>query len=313
MKLGVVRTGADGIGDIAAYSRHALDRPLATAAELSVRVIQENALVLGAFQRAAGLPDQGPLVRRGSGRAGRVVGPGTIHVALSAPKHPGALTPCDETRIVNRSGAAMLRALTKVAGPAHFFGRDWVSARHHPVAWVGFAHEARSRRTLFEAFVAVRTPFALTERASFLGKTQATLEGLVGRPVDADRLAEAIADAYPAAYGVETVAVDAASFAGRPGRPGRLSAPIHPGPRRSKRRSGRSVPAPTRATPMRRRRSARVTRRRRRARDALLETANEADVGRIVDETLGRPGVALDGVRSLASVADVIVRARRGR
>jgi len=31
-----------------------------------------------------------------------------------------------------------------------------------------------------------------------------------------------------------------------------------------------------------------------------------ADVGRLVDETLGAPGVALDGVRSLASIRDVV-------
>jgi len=53
------------------------------------------------------------------------------------------------------------------------------------------------------------------------------------------------------------------------------------------------------------------------SRDALarLETraaqASEEDIGPIVDATLKAPGVALDGVRTLASLRDVIARARR--
>jgi hypothetical protein len=53
------------------------------------------------------------------------------------------------------------------------------------------------------------------------------------------------------------------------------------------------------------------------SRDALAEleervaTAPDADIGRIVDETLRRPGVALDGVASLASIADVIRESRQ--
>jgi len=34
-------------------------------------------------------------------------------------------------------------------------------------------------------------------------------------------------------------------------------------------------------------------------------------VGRVVDETLAAPGVALDGVRSLTTVRDVVLAARR--
>jgi hypothetical protein len=51
------------------------------------------------------------------------------------------------------------------------------------------------------------------------------------------------------------------------------------------------------------------------SRDALarLEVraahASADDLGRIVDEALAAPGVALDGVKSLASVCDVIARA----
>jgi hypothetical protein len=52
------------------------------------------------------------------------------------------------------------------------------------------------------------------------------------------------------------------------------------------------------------------------SRDALarleerLRDTEAADVPRVVDETLAAPGVALDGVKSLASIADVVARAR---
>ena len=53
------------------------------------------------------------------------------------------------------------------------------SASHHrPAAWVGFAHDATTRRTLFEAFVAVRAPFARRPPARrFSGKSPGTLRG----------------------------------------------------------------------------------------------------------------------------------------
>jgi hypothetical protein len=46
--------------------------------------------------------------------------------------------------------------------------------------------------------------------------------------------------------------------------------------------------------------------------EADLNTAPDEDVGRIVDAALAAPGVALDGVRSLNSVRDVILGARHG-
>ena len=146
----------------------------------------------------------GPRVRRGSGGPEVRLGPGTVHVALAL-AHPGALVPCDEKRIVNRAVRPLLRALTRIGALAHFFGRDWVSVQHRPVAWVGFAHDAGTRRTLFEAFVAVRTPFHVTERPSFLGKTPGTLEAIVGKPIEPQRLVDAIVDAYVGSWAVAPV------------------------------------------------------------------------------------------------------------
>jgi hypothetical protein len=299
--LAIALAGPKDARAVAASSRASLDRPLRFAAELSVALVSDDAVLAGAFQRVAGY-------RRGSGGPAVRVGPGTVHVALAL-AHPASLMACDEKRIVNRHVRPLLRALTKAGGTgaaAHFFGRDWISVAHRPVAWVGFAHDATTRRTLFEAFVAVRTPFALTERASFLGKPQGTLEALAGAAVDEGRLAQAIADAYRSGDGGSTPLdwPESASVEGEvPVEPAWAAivdeaiGPIGAGPdRHGVFRVGGDLLV---------------------SRDALarLETlaarAPEDDLGRIVDETLAAPGVALDGVRSLASVRDVMAAARR--
>jgi hypothetical protein len=53
------------------------------------------------------------------------------------------------------------------------------------------------------------------------------------------------------------------------------------------------------------------------SRDALarletrIDVTSDPEIGALVDETLGAPGVAIDGIRSLKSVRDVILDARR--
>ncbi|MGO9834381.1 MAG: hypothetical protein ACLP1X_09215 [Polyangiaceae bacterium] len=306
MRLGVIRAGTRGVGEIAAHSRGALDRPLSHAAELWVAIAREEALLVGAFQRGGAMPDTWPLLRRGSGGPEVRVAPGTIHVALAL-AHPGVLVPCDQSRIVNRSVRPLLRALTKTARLAHFFGRDWVSVAHRPAAWVGFAHDAGTRRTLFEAFVAVRTPFALANRPSFLGKPQGTLEEIAGRTLDPLAIADAIVDAYLAAYNAEPVEVTApgaASITDDPRADPPWAATVEEA-------IGPIGAGPDAAGVLRIGGDLLVSR------DALADLERrvavdrDADVGRIVDDTLRRPGVALDGVKSLASVAEVIERAFR--
>jgi hypothetical protein len=300
-RLGVVLAGARGARLLAASSRTALDRALRADAELTLAVASDDAVLAGAFQRAAG-------PRRGSGGPAVRVGPGTVHVALAL-AHPAALLACDERRIVNRYVRPLLRALTKAGGTgsvAHYFGRDWISVAHRPVAWVGFAHDATTRRTLFEAFVAVRTPFATADRPSFLGKPPATLESLAGAPVDEGPLVLAIA----AAYAADTASVP---FDLRPAPaldPAPDPAPDPPWSAIVDEAIGPLGAGPDRHGVFRVGGDLLVSR------DALarLETLAAAapidDLGRVVDETLGAPGVALDGVRSLTSVRDVIAAAR---
>jgi hypothetical protein len=203
----------------------------------------------------------------------------------------------------------LLRALTRTGSQAHYFGRDWVSVAHRPAAWVGFAHDATTRRTLLEAFVAVRTPFATRARASFLGKPAGTLESIGGRPVDPERVALAVVEAY---------ARDAGRvIAGAPPPPP-PPAPDGDDPRADPPWAAtREVPIGTLGAGPDARGAFRVGGDLLVSRDALARlearvgaAADDDVVARAVDETLAAPGVALEGVPSLAAVRDVILAAR---
>lgn len=187
----------------AAWSRSALDRPLSAAAELVVLRLADEALVRGAFDHARA--EEAPLAR-GSGGPPVRVGPGSLWVQLALAR-PDALVACDAPRLVNRYVRPLLKAVTKSAALAHWFGRDWVSASKRPVAFVGFAHDARTGRALVEAVIAGSTPFATGPRPSFLGHAPATLAELTGRTPDLVSLAEAVSAAYATAYDREATVV----------------------------------------------------------------------------------------------------------
>ena len=278
---------------LAAQSRAALDRTLRCHAELWVAIAEDHAVVLGAFQRGIGLPEGLPLVRRGSGGAEVRVAPGTVHVLLAL-ESPSALVSCDEKRIVNRYVRPLLRALTRTGHLAHYFGRDWVSVDRRPIASVGFAHDASTGRTAFEAFVAVNAPFALRARPSFLGKAPGTLPG-----ADPARLAEAIAEAY--GRDAEPVPLEPA---GAPSAVGDLRADP-PWAATREEAIGIVGAGPDAGGAFRVGGDLLVSR------DALARLEERvvvpgADIARAVDDTLAAGGVALDGVRSLASIRDVV-------
>ncbi len=302
--LAVVRAGERSALELAAASRAALDRPLRRSAELTVAIVTDEALVLGAFQRGSGFRGA-PLARRGSGGPEVRVAPGTLHVALAL-AHPAALVPCDDRRIVNRYVRPLLRALTRAGSLAHYFGRDWISVAHRPVGWVGFGHDAATRRTLFEAFVAVRAPCAWTHRASFLGRAPATLEALAGRPVDTSALAAAVVDAY----GREAATDDLPWVDGAAGESDLTADP--PWAATVEEAIGTIGAGPDARGTFRVGGDLLVSRDALAALEARVAGARDDDVPVVVDETLAAPGVALDGVRTLASVRDVILRARHG-
>jgi hypothetical protein len=303
--LGVV-TCALQPDEIAARSRHELVRALAHDAELTVARPTSEAVLVGAFGRGAGINARYTLFRRGSGGAPARIGPGTLWVSLAL-RRPNALVACDAGKIVNRYVRPLLRALGKTGAPARYFGRDWIDVAHRPVAAVGFAHDAATNRAQLEAFVAVRTPFALGPRGSFLGKSPATLEEVAGEPVDLDALSATVRDAYANAYAREPVevALEAVTIEPEDARadpPWRASiaeviGEISAGPdARGRFRVGGDLLASRDAIA---------------ALEARLVGASDDDVPRIVNATLAAPGVVVDGVKSLESIARAILAARR--
>jgi hypothetical protein len=309
-RLGIVRALGCSAADIGAHSRAMLDRPLGTdTAELWVATAADDAVMVGAFQRGAGIEADCPLVRRGSGGPAVRLGAATVHVALAL-GHPSALIACAENTIVNRYVRPLLRALTKVASLAHFFGSDWISVAHRPVAWVGFAHDATTRRSAFEAFVALRTPFALAPRPSFRGKPHATLEEVTGKQIDPAGLADAIVDSYGRldraieCHPRERATEVAAAAAG--------ADPRDDPPWAATREEAIGIlgAGPDTGGTFRIGGDLLVSRDALGRLEARVRAATDAELAIAIDETLAAPGVALDGVRSLGSIRDVILAAR---
>jgi hypothetical protein len=307
MALGVRRSFGIDARLLEAATRSALSAPLADEAELWIGRPAGDAMVLGAFQRRASA-DAGVVVRRGTGGPAVRVGSGTVWMALVLPR-VDALTSCDEAHLVNRYVRPLLRALTKCGCLAHFFGRDWVSVKHRPAAWVGFGHDAGSGRAVVEAFVARETPFDVGPRASYLGKEPGTLAQIVGASVDEARLVDAIVEAYAGAYG--RAAIDRGEVGVAGGSEVGSEVDVEPpwkgvveevigtvgaGP------DGRGV--------FRVGGDLLVSRDALAALEAALPAVRDEDVGAKVDEVLGARGVAVDGVRSLASVRDAVLAAR---
>jgi hypothetical protein len=293
MTLLVVRRGFRPAEEAMGESQDALTRTLEADGDLSVVELTTGATILGAFQRPCDAPRDLPQLARGSGGPWVRAVPGTIHVLLLL-RDPAALVPCDPRRILNRYVRPLLRGLTKAGALAHYFGREWVSAEHRPVAQVGFAHDTRSRRTAFEAFVATAEPLMPGGRPSLMGK-----EPLALPHVDRQKLALRITEAYAAIAG-ETTAV-ALTSARRAG-PAREEPPwAHV----AEEAIGQ-VAAGTDAAGVLRlggdllasgdaveRVAARV---------AALDARTPEAVGRVVDEELAGPSVALEGIRDLSSL-----------
>jgi len=290
--LGVVR--ADGLtaAALAAVSRGALDRPLARDAELLVAVPSDEAVVLGAFER-------GPGVRRGSGGATARVGPGSVWVQLALAR-PDALVDCDAERLLNRYARPLLKAITKSGALAHYFGRDWISVAHRPAALVAFAHDATTGRCLVEAIVAVTTPFADGARASFLGKEPTTL-GAHAPGATPSKLADAIVRAHLDAYArtEEVVALPEGAADDVVDDP--------PWTATSDEAIGTIGAGRDRAGRMRV--GGEIMASRDAVRDLEARLARGEDPSLAVDAALGAPGVTVFGVRDLAAIRDVIVRA----
>jgi hypothetical protein len=307
----VVRTGAATARELAAWSRGAMDMALDGGAELWAHEATTEALVLGAFERADGA-HVSPVFQRGSGGASVLVAPGTIHVALVL-RHSAELTECAPDKIVNRYVRPLLRALTGLGATARYFGRDWISVEHTPVAWVGFGHDATTGRSLFEAFVAGERAFAPAGRPTFMGKEPGTLRDVVQRSTPPARIVEAVVTAYGRAYGEELVRRSGEPPALGPGVPGGHDDVPDETPWRA---TSEDVMGTVGAGPDREGRL-RIGGALFASRDALhgIEVRassigpDAAEMVRMVDEVFQQAGVVLHGVRSPRTLSDLLLRA----
>jgi hypothetical protein len=307
MSLGLhAPTGCDA-RRLAAWSRAALDRPLARDAELTVAAPLDTARVRGSFQRSAGA--HAPSLRRGSGGPTVLVGPGTLWVTLAL-AHPSALVPCPPGKLVNRYVRPLLRALSADVAPAHYLGRDFITVAKRPAAWIGFAHDATSGRAAVEAIVAVRAPFAVGERAAFRGGAPATLDEIAGRPIEVAALGQRLLASF--GDGAPVDVADPPSGGAEDGDDGAPPWEASVLEAIGDVSAGRDAAG-----------RLRVGGELMASRDALaaVERAiadagphiDEGEVERIVDAAFARPGVVIEGVRSLRSLRDAIVRALQKR
>ena len=269
--------------------------------ELFVAVPTTRAVLLGGYQRRSELdgavPEcvQFPRIRRGSGGAAVRVGPGMLYIGLLLP-FPGALLPANEDQILNRAVRPVLRALTRAAVPTHYFGRDFLSAKKHPVALTSYAHDATTRHTFVETFVAVTEPVTTHERTSYDGKPGATLTELRGKDVDVEKLADHLAKEHSLGFSTPESFVEG-SMAEVDGTPWSARVDEAIGPLFSGRDAhgklrlgGELVASRDRVTWLE---------------DRVDDTTDE-ELGGLVDEAFGASGVALFGVRRLASILDVL-------
>lgn len=292
---------------LAAFSQAALDDPC-DAPRLVVAWPTTEGVLLGAFQRTEDAPPHLahlPLWRRGSGGASARVGPGVLYVGLSLP-HPGALMPATCDQILNRAVRPILRALTRVAAPTHYFGRDWLSAGKRPVGLIAFGHDAGTQRTLVEAFVSVAS-HALpdTARASYGERVPATFAELRGErgEVDPARVEAALAEAFELPVNAPSATGGPARVEHAPAWSARVDEAIGPifaskDEHLRVRLGGELMASRDRVAWL----EARVNE----ARGADL--VDDATVGAWVDEAFRppSPAVALFGVRSLGSIRDVL-------
>jgi hypothetical protein len=302
------RSAGLAAADISRVSARAMNAPLATAAELWVSTANDDGVFLGAFQRACEIEKtDSPIFRRASGGPAIAIARGSVHVALAL-AHPAALVACDAPRLVNRYVRPLMRALSSFGEKTPYFGRDWLSAQHRPVAWVGFAHDSSTKRAVIEAVVGVNARWSLDRnRASFLGKSEITLSEANARSIDAEDVAEAIAREYANAFSGEradAAEIETPAFAvdDDPKWAAEIDEVIGivaaGRDRHSRLRVGGQFMA---------------------SRDAIARLEEKiatfdfqtllSDIGAAVDAELARPEFALHGIKSLLSVRDAIAHA----
>lgn len=182
--------------EMSARSATALAAPLVGAGTFCVEVATDAGLLLGALDRWQG---EGACFRRGTGGPLVRISPGSIRVALVL-RAPNALVDIDVARVANRHVRPLLRAMSRALGPVVFGGREFISCRGSPVAFVGVGHVAETGRTLFEAILSGAEPCFVSNRPAS-GPPRALFEDARVSRLSSEALAEQIMAAYTATFG----------------------------------------------------------------------------------------------------------------
>jgi hypothetical protein len=138
-------------------------RPRLVAAQLS-----GGAIALGRFQRHASVLTprgrQAQVVHRQSGGRAIAIGTGVRAVALSLPHRSWLLGDDPEmlptARFLNQAVRGILSGLTELGCPAHYFGRDFITANQGQAAYLSFDVDGQGR-ALLECFLGIDAHWSL--------------------------------------------------------------------------------------------------------------------------------------------------------
>jgi len=202
-------------------------------ATLVVCQLLGQGLLLGRYQRAARCDVEAvraaglTLLRRVGGGRALVAGQGTVGVLLAVPAGGAGLLPAvvAADKVLNRYVRGLLRGLGLLGAPAHYFGRDFVTADHRQIGRIS-QDGGPDGSVLFEAVVALERnlevapalmPGVPTAPApSATAPAPVALADLTCRLRRFDEVADQLALGYASTYGQERRAIDAPEEAPAP-------------------------------------------------------------------------------------------------
>lgn len=176
-------------------------------------LLEGPAVLLGQHQRAARVVDVErcraggiPVFRRATSGTAAFVGRRALLFSLALP-HVGALFADASPRtLLNRNVRPFLRGLSAAGAMAHYFGREWVSARKRPAMLVGF-DATEDGAVLVEAIAGIEEAFALPDEIAsederavdrFTGNAPAGLAEVLPAGTTPEKVAQCVADAVGA-------------------------------------------------------------------------------------------------------------------
>ncbi|MCC6994088.1 MAG: hypothetical protein IT370_05605 [Deltaproteobacteria bacterium] len=201
-------------------------------ATLVVCQLMGQGLLLGRYQRAARFDLEAAraagltLARRVGGGRALVAGQGTVGVLLAVPPGGAGLLPAvvAADKVLNRYVRGLLRGIGLLGAPAHYFGRDFVTADHRQIGRIS-QDGGPDGSVLFEAVVALERnlevapelmPGVVPVAPSASAPAPVALADLTCRLRRFDEVADQLALGYASTYGQERAAIEAPAEAPAP-------------------------------------------------------------------------------------------------